>query len=133
MTKSRQEIHNNRPTSPHLSIYKPQISSVLSILHRLTGVALFFGLSTLVWWFVLWVFSKFNHYYIELSHHILFTILLFMVSLAWFYHFCTGIRHLIWDMGYGFSIKSINKSGLTAVVMSIIFTVIFWIYIKRGN
>ena len=129
MTKSRQEIHNNRPISPHLSIYKPQISSVLSILHRLTGVALFFGLSAIVWWFILWVFSKFNHYYIELSHNILFTILLFTVSLAWFYHFCTGIRHLIWDMGYGFSIKSINASGIAAVIIAIMFTVIFWLYI----
>ena len=126
MQKSREEIHQARPISPHLSIYKPQISSVLSIGHRLSGIGLFFMLSALGWWFILWVFSKFDPVYLKVFDSFFVKFLLILTSYGFFYHLCTGIRHLIWDTGRGFSIKTINYSGWVAVIVSILLTLIFW-------
>ncbi len=128
--KTKQELYNNRPTSPHLSIYKKQISSVLSIFHRLTGVGLFFGLAIAMWWFILLVFSRFDPYYLQIAKCGLVKLALFAISFAGFYHFCTGIRHLVWDTGNWFSIRAINLSGWIAVICSILFTIIFWAYIS---
>ena len=130
MTKSSEKIRRSRPTSPHLSIYKPQISSVLSIGHRMTGVGLFFALSAIAWWFILWVFNKFDPCFIAILDNVFVKILLVLTSYAFFYHLCTGIRHLWWDTGRGFSIKSINLSGWLAVVMSFILTALFWLWVR---
>src|SRR5688572_27416951 len=97
--KTKQELYNNRPISPHLTIYKKQISSVLSIFHRLTGVALFIALSIAMWWFILLIFSRFDPYYMQMAKHGTVKLSLVLVSFAWFFHFCTGIRHLVWDTG----------------------------------
>ena len=126
MQKSGEEISKARPISPHLTIYKPQISSVLSIGHRLSGVGLFFMFSALGWWFILWVFSKFDPVYLKIFDSFFVKFLLILTSYAFFYHLCTGIRHLIWDTGRGFSIKTINYSGWVAVIVSILLTLIFW-------
>ena len=127
MQKSREEIHQARPISPHLSIYKPQISSVLSIGHRLSGIGLFFMLSALGWWFILWVFSKFDPVYLKVFDSFFVKFLLILTSYGFFYHLCTGIRHLIWDTGCGLSITAINYSGWLAVIASILLTIIFWL------
>ena len=127
MQKSREEIHQARPISPHLSIYKPQISSVLSIGHRLSGIGLFFMLSALGWWFILWVFSKFDPVYLKVFDSFFVKFLLILTSYGFFYHLCAGIRHLTWDTGCGFSIKAINYSGWVAVIASILLTIIFWL------
>lgn len=129
MQKSTEEIHKARPTSPHLSIYKPQISSVLSIGHRLSGVLLFFMISALSWWFSLWVFNRFDPLYLEIFNNGFVKFLLVITSYGFFYHLCTGIRHLVWDMGCGFSIAAINYSGWIAVSASALLTLIFWIFI----
>lgn len=129
MEKSTEEIHNARPLSPHLSIYKPQISSVLSIGHRLSGIGLFFMIVALSWWFSLWVFSKFDASYLNIFHHGIVKFLLVLTSYAFFYHLCTGVRHLIWDTGRGFSICAVKYSGIIAVITSIILTIIFWVVI----
>lgn len=129
MTKSSEEIRSSRPTSPHLSIYKPQISSVLSIGHRMTGIGLFFSLSAIAWWFILWVFSKFDPCYIHVLDSIFAKIILLLTSYAFFYHLCTGVRHLWWDTGRGFSIHSVNVSGWIAVGLSFVLTVLFWMWV----
>jgi succinate dehydrogenase / fumarate reductase cytochrome b subunit len=129
MQKSTEEIHKARPTSPHLSIYKPQISSVLSIGHRLSGIGLFFMISALSWWFILWVFSRFDQTYLEIFNNGFIKFLLVLTSYGFFYHLCTGIRHLIWDTGHGFSIKAINYSGWLAVIASVVLTLIFWVLV----
>ena len=129
MTKTRQEIYNNRPTSPHITIYRKQISSVLSIFHRITGAALFFALSIVSWWFILWVFSEFNPYYVKVAQCGLLKVCYFLISFAGFYHLSTGVRHLVWDSGKCFSIKSINITGWVAVIASLSMTVIFWFLI----
>ncbi len=127
MTKTKQEIYNSRPTSPHLTIYKKQISSVLSILHRMTGIGLFFALSVLIWCFILLSFSKFNPEYLHFFKCRVFKIPPIFISFAWFYHLCNGVRHLIWDSGRCFSIRAINFTGWFVVIASIVMTLAFWL------
>ena len=129
MQKSTEEIHKARPISPHLGIYKLQISSVLSVGHRLSGLGLFFMISAISWWFILWVFNRFDPAYLEIFSNGFVKFLLALTSYGFFYHLCTGIRHLIWDTGRGFSIAAINYSGWAAVVTSVVLTLIFWIFI----
>ncbi|MDX1924809.1 MAG: succinate dehydrogenase, cytochrome b556 subunit [Rickettsiaceae bacterium] len=117
---------NKRPTSPHLSIYKPQITSVLSISHRLTGVALFFALSIISWWIIYFVFfgpCKCVLYVVESQ---IFTFALQIVSVFATYHFLNGIRHLFWDIGWGFSLCSVNYSGWLVVTLTILITFVLW-------
>jgi succinate dehydrogenase / fumarate reductase cytochrome b subunit len=119
---------NARPLSPHLSIYKPQISSVLSIGHRLSGIGLFFSLSLFCWWFVFLVFSKFEPCYLEIINNSFVKLVMVIASFGYFYHFCTGLRHLVWDSGHGFSIKAINWSGWLAIIASLLLTIIYWLF-----
>jgi succinate dehydrogenase / fumarate reductase cytochrome b subunit len=123
------DIHARRPTSPHLSIYKKQISSVLSIFHRLTGIMLFLGFSLIAWWMVFWVFSKFDVHVFNFTNNLLAKLLLYSLSFALFYHLCTGIRHLFWDMGYGYSLNVMHKTGWAAVICAFILTIILWVII----
>lgn len=118
-----------RPISPHLSIYKPQISSVLSIGHRLSGVALFFVLSIFCWWFTLWVFDGFDKSYLSIIKNDIVQLLLVIASYGFFYHLCTGIRHLVWDTGSGFSISAVSYSGWLVILASFVFTAIYWLFI----
>lgn len=120
------EIKNRRPLSPHLTIYKPQISSVLSIGHRLSGIGLFTMLLFLTWNFILWVFCDFNQLHLDLLKHPIVKCLLFITSYGYFYHFSTGIRHLIWDIGCGFSIKAVDIGGYLAIISSVLLTMLFW-------
>lgn len=126
MAKTKQEIYQNRPVSPHLLIYRPQISSTLSIMHRLTGMGLFFSMSVLSWWFTLWVFDKFNPVYLDLAQYKIVKLALIITSFAGFFHLLNGIRHLMWDAGFGFSIKAVDVTGWTVVASAIASTVVFW-------
>jgi succinate dehydrogenase / fumarate reductase cytochrome b subunit len=119
-------IHARRPISPHLSIYKKQISSVMSIFHRLSGIALFCGFSIIAWWFVFWVFNKFDMNIFNMLNNLLARIAFYALSLSLFYHLCTGIRHLFWDMGYGYDIPTMHKTGWSAIICACILTIIFW-------
>jgi succinate dehydrogenase / fumarate reductase cytochrome b subunit len=107
-----------KPLSPHISIYKPQISSVLSILHRMTGMFLFLGVIVMVWWVV-------DHTYVafrpalpiwDIFHCCVGAILLFGWSFCLFYHLLNGIRHLFWDIGMGFELKTMCLTGMLVVI-----------------
>src|SRR5271154_5369551 len=107
---------NKRPPSPHLSIYRPQISSVLSITHRLTGLALFAGTALLVLW--LWSAAYAPAFYGTL-HHALASVIGRVCLLGWllafYYHLSNGIRHLFWDAGMGFSLPQVDRSGWAVI------------------
>jgi succinate dehydrogenase / fumarate reductase cytochrome b subunit len=118
-----------RPTSPHLTIYKKQISSVLSILHRLSGMALFGAVSLLLWWFVALVATNYAPYLMAIGSCKMVKIALMLSSAAICYHLCTGIRHLFWDMGYGFSVPVMNNTGWLAVISACCLFIIFWFVI----
>ena len=116
-----------RPISPHLQVYKPQITSVLSIFHRITGVALTFGLILLVAWiFTLSLGEKYFEYFSIFIKSWFGLLILFGFTFALNYHLCNGIRHLFWDAGYGYEIETVHKSGLAVLVVSFVLTILIW-------
>ena len=110
---------DNRPLSPHLTVYKPQITSVLSIFHRITGAGLSVGTVLVVLWLASVAagenaFNNFNNF---LKNPLILFVLIASLWALW-YHFCTGLRHLYWDMGYGYNLRSVAISGWAAVASS---------------
>lgn len=116
-----------RPLSPHLQVYRWQLTSVLSILHRLTGIALSAGTLLLVWFLV--AAASGEHAYATVSwflRSILGVLLLFGWSVALWYHLCNGLRHLAWDVGLGFGLPAVHRSGWAVVVATAVLTVLTW-------
>lgn len=119
-----------RPLSPHLQIYRPQITSVLSILHRMTGVALTLGLFILAWWLLAAsagpeAYDQFR----AVASSPVGIIALVGWSFALFYHLCAGVRHLVMDAGWFFTIPALYKTGYTMLGCTVALTAIFWISI----
>jgi succinate dehydrogenase / fumarate reductase cytochrome b subunit len=112
-----------RPLSPHLQVYKPQLTSVLSITHRGTGVFLSLGALVLTYWLVSLAVSEelFNSFHLHTSfwYGKLFLIG-FVFSL--YYHLANGIRHLFWDIGLGLEISTTYKSGYFTIFISAVLT-----------
>ncbi len=112
-----------RPLSPHLQVYKPQLTSVLSITHRGTGVFLSLGALVLTYWLVCLAVSEelFNSFHLHTSfwYGKLFLIG-FVFSL--YYHLANGIRHLFWDIGLGLEISTTYKSGYFTIFISVVLT-----------
>jgi succinate dehydrogenase cytochrome b subunit len=124
-----------RPLSPHLQVYKPQLTSVLSFTHRATGLALAVGTLLLVWWLLAAAagpeeFSWAQAFWYSWIGRFL------LLGWSWslFFHLCNGIRHLCWDTGWGFEIKTVYRTGWTVVAASVVLTLIAWIagYMVRG-
>lgn len=116
-----------RPLSPHLQIYRWQITMLMSIAHRATGIALAVGTLLLVWWLV--ALAAGPAAYAQAQGFIgswFGLLLLFGWSVALFYHLCNGIRHLFWDMGRGFEIGAMYASGYAALAATAVLTVIAW-------
>lgn len=118
----------DRPLSPHLQIYRWQLTSVLSILHRATGLALSAGTVLLVWWLVAAASGPDAYEGVEnfLGSWLGF-LLLFGWTLSLFYHLCNGIRHLVWDTGRGLDLKSTYIGGWVVVGGTAALTLIAWI------
>ncbi len=121
-----------RPLSPHLSIYRPQISSTLSIMHRVSGVVNFLGLFAFVWWIVCVTFSTktpMEGWVWQFFSNIWGHIVLIAWSFSVFFHFCTGVRHLFWDAGFGFNVRTMEITGWIAVVIASFLTLATWLII----
>ncbi len=118
----------SRPLSPHLTIYRWPITMTLSILHRVTGVALSVGLIVLtVWLLALSIGAPAYGQVADLLESIVGRLLLIGFSFAFFFHLCNGIRHLFWDLGKGFEMRQVNASAWAVVVASSALTVWLWI------
>jgi succinate dehydrogenase / fumarate reductase cytochrome b subunit len=119
---------SNRPLSPHLQVYRWQLTSVLSILHRATGIALSVGALYLAIW-VMYASGSSRGYAVfqEFNGSIVGRILLGGWLFSAFYHLCNGIRHLFWDAGYGFELKDAYRSGWIVVAVSLVATILSWI------
>ncbi|MEM8790336.1 MAG: succinate dehydrogenase, cytochrome b556 subunit [Pseudomonadota bacterium] len=115
----------NRPLSPHLQVYRPQITSMLSILHRATGVGLMVGVIAIVWWMMAAAMGE-EHFAVADSVLTSWIGILVMLGSAWAlcYHLCNGIRHLVWDMGLGFELDTVTKSGVAVVAASGLMTLL---------
>lgn len=119
----RQSLQEKRPLSPHLQIYRIQITSLLSILHRGTGIVLYGGGLFLAAWLI--VLSTGPENYETLQRLILHPIGLVMLvgfSFSFFYHLCNGIRHLCWDAGVGYDMKTVRLTGWIVVISSFFLT-----------
>lgn len=116
-----------RPLSPNLQIYRPQLTSVLSITHRLTGVVLGVGAVLLVIWLMTVAAGPRSYAALNDSLGSPFgLVLLFAWTFSLFYHLCNGIRHLVWDAGFGFELLTIYASGWAVLIASILLTAATW-------
>ena len=124
----KSDMENNNPLSPHIQIYKWQISSLLSITHRIVGVINFFAIVLICIWAIMLVFG-------ENSYSILNTILdsgfgkFLTISLCWTFsfHILNELRHLIWDAGYGFDLKISKITGLLVIIGSFVLTILIYV------
>lgn len=117
-----------RPLSPHLQVYRPQLTSVLSIMNRLSGIATSVGTLMLVWWLVASAGSPSGFAAMQsFMGSFVGIILLFGWTVALMYHFVGGLRHLAWDAGYGFDLPQVYASGWAVVAATAIGTVLVWI------
>ncbi|MYI51024.1 MAG: succinate dehydrogenase, cytochrome b556 subunit [Rhodospirillaceae bacterium] len=113
------------PLSPHLQVYKPQWTSVLSILHRITGVALALGTLLLVWWLAAAASSAAYFAWIQgIVASWPGIVLLIAWAFALYYHLCNGIRHLFWDAGIGLELGPARASGMVVLAAATALTVL---------
>jgi succinate dehydrogenase / fumarate reductase cytochrome b subunit len=120
--------HDSRPLSPDLQIYRPQLTSVLSISHRVTGIALSVGTLLLISWLIAGAAGPEAYSTVQGFIRSWFGLaLLFGWTFSFFFHFCNGIRHLVWDGGCGFELRTIYVSGWTVIAASTVLTVVAWI------
>ena len=117
----------NRPLSPHLQVYRPIINMTMSILHRITGAALYAGTVLLAWWLMAAAWSPEQF---ALANSLfaswLGRLVLFGFTWALFHHLIGGIRHLIWDTGRGFDLKTVDLMSWATPVLSIGLTLAVW-------
>lgn len=121
-----------RPLSPFMFPiwYRFQITSTLSILHRLTGIGLAVGSILLAWWLV--AVAAGGELFAATRGFLaspIGVLLLLLWSIAFFYHLCSGIRHLAWDAGYGFEIRDAYRSGYAVLAATAFLTLITWLYV----
>ena len=123
---------SKNPLSPHLQIYRWQISSLISIFHRITGIINVMGLIIICLWIGLLFFGESRYGLINIFFQSYFG-KVFIMGFAWSYsfHLLSGIRHLILDLGYGYEIKITNISGIIVIIGSLVLTVLMWL-IGRG-
>jgi succinate dehydrogenase / fumarate reductase, cytochrome b subunit len=116
-----------RPVSPNIQIYRPQLTSVLSIANRLTGVVLSIGAVGLVAWLLAAASGPQAYAAVQVAiSSWMGQVVLFGFTFAFFLHLCGGIRHLVWDTTHGFELRSIYLSGWVVVAASVLLTVAAW-------
>lgn len=115
----------NRPLSPHLTIYRPQMSSMTSIFVRLTGIGLTLGFVLVIWWLLAAATGPDYFAFVDGLMTSWLGVLIMVVSLwALWYHALGGVRHLIWDMGYGFDLKTADMMGYVMIGGSFVLTLL---------
>ena len=123
---------NQNPLSPHLQIYRWHISSLLSITHRIAGVINLFSLILIFFWLLVLSLGESNYeLFLLVINSFIGKFILIGFTWSMSFHTLSGIRHLVWDMGYGFEIKTANISGVIVITSSLILTIIFWL-LGRG-
>jgi len=121
------EHPENRPLSPHLQVYRPAISMVMSIFHRLTGSALYIGMLMLAWWLIA-AASGPEYYAVAMDWigSVLGYLVLIGLSWAVFHHALGGLRHFLWDTGRGFEIPTVLRLSWATLIGSLSLTALFW-------
>ncbi len=119
-----------RPLSPHLQIYRPQINMVMSIVHRITGAALYFGSLLLVWWLTAAAIGP-DYFNFVNSLFATWPGMVVLVGYTWalIHHMLGGLRHFIWDTGAGFEIRTVNLLSWATIVLSVLLSAGLWYFI----
>ncbi|MBL4598631.1 MAG: succinate dehydrogenase, cytochrome b556 subunit [Rhizobiaceae bacterium] len=125
---SSQELQNARPLSPHLSIYKPIPTMMMSIVHRITGIALYFGTLLIAWWLFA---AASGEAYFEWVNGIMGSLIgrliLFGYTWALMHHMIGGIKHLFWDVGLGLEKETSTRLAYMSLIGSVILTILIWV------
>ncbi len=127
-------MSSQRPLSPHLQVYRWQITMLMSILHRATGIILVVGAFAIAWW-LLAVAAGGESYASAAAclAHPLGKAALFGFSLATMYHLLNGVRHLLWDAGWGFEIPEVYRSGYAVFALTVVLTLAIWAVALGGG
>ena len=128
----KMNMENNNPLSPHLQIYKWQISSLLSITHRIVGVINILAITLICIWVLSLLLGESNYEITQVFLKSFFGKFI-IIFLCWTFsfHILNEIRHLVWDMGYGFDLKVAKITGVLAFVGSFVFTILFYLIGKN--
>jgi len=127
-------VTRSRPLSPHLQVYKPIPTMVMSIVHRITGAALYFGTVLVAWWLIAAASGEAYFDWVSWFFGTLVgRLILFGYTWALMHHMLGGLRHFMWDMGHGYEKHFSTKLALATPVVSVILTVLIWIlgYLAR--
>ena len=121
----------NRPLSPFMigPYYRPQITSMMSIGHRITGIGLILGALMVVWWLLAAAtdpgyFEAVDDLWTSWIGHLVWLV----VTLAYSYHLLNGIRHLVWDTGRALDLPSVERGGMAVLVGTVVLTAVIWIF-----
>lgn len=127
-------MQKQRPLSPHLQVYRPQLTSMLSILHRGSGIFLSLGAPVLVFW-LMSIASGPEAYaaWQQGVQHWLAQLFLLGWTFALFYHLSNGIRHLFWDIGKGFELDTLHKSGWAVLASALLLTALTVYLVLNGG
>ena len=124
-------MKNNNPLSPHIQIYSWNISSLISITHRITGVINIIVLMAVCLWISLLLLGESNYEYIKFFlQSILGKFMILAVVWSFTFQILSEIRHLFWDLGYGFELKTSKISGLIVIFGSFILTILIYLFRK---
>jgi succinate dehydrogenase / fumarate reductase cytochrome b subunit len=120
----------DRPLSPHLQIYRWYFTMALSIAHRATGIGLAAGLILLTWWLLALASGPDAFATAQaVAGSWIGVLVLFLWTFALFYHMGNGVRHLVWDCGYGFDLEVARKSGIAVLAFAGVMTIITWLVV----
>tara|TARA_B100001250_G_scaffold202385_1_gene173531 strand:+ start:15 stop:401 length:387 start_codon:yes stop_codon:yes gene_type:complete len=123
---------SKNPLSPHIQIYKWHISSLLSIIHRISGVINLLALILIFFWLIFLSLGENNYEsFLLIINSFIGKFILIGFTWSMSFHVLSGIRHLVWDLGYGFEIKTANITGIIVIISSLALTIIFWLF-SRG-
>ena len=121
---------NNKPLSPHLTIYKPQITSLMSITHRITGVFQSIGLLIICIFLISLLFGSQIHNTLQIFvNHIVGKTFFIFYTFSLCYHLFNGIRHLAWDLGLGFNLNNVNYTGYATIILAFMLNFFIWLVV----
>ncbi len=132
--KSERNLRIERPLSPHLQVYRPLINMMMSIIHRLTGVALYFGTILLAWWLTAAATGPAYFDYVSgVFGSLPGRVVLIGYTWALLHHMLGGMRHLLWDTGRGFDLKTIDRLSWGTIILSVLLTGAIWFLVLSGG
>ena len=125
-------MKDNNPLSPHIQIYRWHISSIISISHRISGLLNFLGFILIFFWLIILSYQESNYeIFLLIINSFIGKFILIGFTWSMSFHVLSGIRHLVWDLGYGFEIKTANITGVIVIISSLTLTIMFWLF-SRG-